>query len=98
MKESIKKILIIIPSVFISFNVAAHKDKADGEFPGHPGPSPEKILSMMDANSDGLIAQAEAQGPLQHHFDTMDINKDGYLNLEEINHPPKPDCQPDGDF
>jgi len=44
----------------------------------------DKILQEQDANKDGKIARAEAQGRLAAAFDRADANKDGYLDRDEL--------------
>jgi len=51
-------------------------------------PSPEKIIEMLDANNDGRINKKETskarKGKLTENFNQFDINKDGYIDLNEL--------------
>jgi Ca2+-binding EF-hand superfamily protein len=44
----------------------------------------EMILKRFDTNHDGRISKDEARGPLAKNFDRIDVNKDGYLDRQEL--------------
>ena len=45
----------------------------------------DAVLKRLDANGDGKISRAEAEGrPLARAFDMLDRNKDGYLDRKEL--------------
>ena len=46
--------------------------------------SPESIFGKMDTNKDGKIAKSEAKGNLLTNFDRRDLNKDGFITLNEM--------------
>ncbi|WP_055444806.1 YHYH protein [Lacinutrix himadriensis] len=47
-------------------------------------PSASQIFKQMDANKDGKLSRTETQGPLKEDFSTIDINKDTYISIEEL--------------
>ena len=51
-------------------------------------PDPDRMVAMMlnqmDTDKDGRISKAEATGRLKENFDRADINKDGYLDKDEL--------------
>ncbi len=51
---------------------------------GSRGPNPERFLARADANGDGKIAKSEARGKMGERFDQMDLDKDGFVTLEEM--------------
>ncbi len=61
----------------------------ESEFAKAPKPPKEKptfdqVLSKLDTNKDGKIAQSEAKGPLEHHFKEIDTNGDGFISKAEF--------------
>jgi hypothetical protein len=48
--------------------------------------SPEaiKLLKIMDADQDGKISHAEFMAFMEAEFQRLDLDKDGYLNLKEL--------------
>ncbi|MCA9015069.1 MAG: hypothetical protein KDA77_07025, partial [Planctomycetaceae bacterium] len=40
--------------------------------------------SRIDKNSDGKVSKDEAPERLQERFDTLDVNKDGFLDAGEL--------------
>jgi Ca2+-binding EF-hand superfamily protein len=50
---------------------------------GKPGHGPRMAMQELDTNKDGRISKAEAaagEGKMKERFDTMDVNKDGYVD------------------
>lgn len=50
---------------------------------GKAGHGPRMAMQELDTNKDGRISKAEAaagEGKMKERFDTMDVNKDGYLD------------------
>ncbi len=52
--------------------------------PSRRRPPPTELIRMMDRNGDQQISQSEARGPLRARFSDHDKNKDGQLDLSEI--------------
>jgi len=48
------------------------------------------MLTKMDANKDGKLSQAEAQGRLKDGFSEIDANKDGFITEAEFKNAPRP--------
>jgi pyruvate/2-oxoglutarate dehydrogenase complex dihydrolipoamide acyltransferase (E2) component len=48
--------------------------------------SPEaiKLLKLMDVDNDGRISHAEFMAFMEAEFKRLDLDKDGYLNLKEL--------------
>jgi predicted outer membrane repeat protein len=46
--------------------------------------TPSMAMERLDTNGDNKISEEEAKGPLKENFKALDTNKDGYINLEEI--------------
>ena len=44
----------------------------------------DRRFKELDSNHDGKISREEAQGPLAAAFDRYDINKDGFLDKNEL--------------
>lgn len=84
-----KKITFLIGTLFfalISFTNAQSTSQRGSK----ERPSPEELFTKMDTDNDGFIGEAEAKGPLQKNFTTIDANGDGYLSMEELENAPKP--------
>ena len=50
---------------------------------GKAGHGPRMAMQELDTNKDGRISEAEAtagEGKMKERFDTMDVNKDGYID------------------
>lgn len=54
-------------------------------------PTFAQILSDMDANEDGKLAESEVRGPLKNDFSTIDTDEDGFISEKEFNNAPKPE-------
>jgi hypothetical protein len=78
------KYVVVISALLTVASGAIAQDTPPVAPPGGGMPSPEQIVAMMDANKDGLIGKAEAQGPLAQHFDFVDADKDGTISLAEL--------------
>jgi hypothetical protein len=65
---------------------------ASNLFSQHPDgpPKPLKVMEKLDANKDGKISKLEVKGPLKGHFPNVDLNKDGFITLEELKKAPHP--------
>lgn len=48
------------------------------------------LLSRMDANKDGKLAQSELQGRMKENFSKMDSNGDGFISEAEFKNAPRP--------
>ena len=48
------------------------------------------LLSQMDGNKDGKLAQSEIQGPLKNNFNDIDKNRDGFITEAEFKDAPAP--------
>lgn len=44
----------------------------------------KKLLLLMDADKDGRVSKAEFMSFMEAEFDRLDKNKDGYLNVKEL--------------
>ena len=53
-------------------------------------PSYADLLTKMDANKDGKLAQSEVQGRLKDRFSTIDTDSDGFITETEFKNAPKP--------
>jgi len=58
---------------------------------GKNPPTPEVLIKEMDTNKDGKLSKGEVKGPLKNDFDKVDLNKNGFLSLEELKKAPKPE-------
>ncbi|HBI42233.1 MAG TPA: hypothetical protein DDY78_05155 [Planctomycetales bacterium] len=44
----------------------------------------DELIKDLDANNDGKISKDEARGRLKEDFDKIDLNKDGFIDREEL--------------
>jgi Ca2+-binding EF-hand superfamily protein len=44
----------------------------------------DELIKDLDVNNDGKISKEEARGRLKEDFDKIDLNKDGFLDREEL--------------
>lgn len=69
-------------------------DRRGGDRKGKKGkkerPQFADMLAKMDANKDGKLALAEADGRLKEMFPQIDQNQDGFITEEEFKNAPKP--------
>jgi Ca2+-binding EF-hand superfamily protein len=79
---------ILMVMLFIQCDSRAQERPPDGH-PPKPKP-PKELIKTMDKNNDNKISKEEIRGPLAKDFDKVDINKDGFLTLEELNKMPRP--------
>lgn len=71
-------------------NRPPQQGRGEGQRGQQGRPSFSDLLSRMDANKDGKLAQAEVQGPLKDNFTTIDTDKDGFISEAEFNNAPAP--------
>jgi len=95
MKNNLK-ITISIFSILICFSAFAQRSGGQGGRGGGGGQRPQrnakpdaaKILSMLDTNKDDKIDKSEAsedkRGRISQRFDEIDVNDDGFIDLEEL--------------
>ena len=55
----------------------------DGDNARQP-PSIEQVFARLDANASGGISVDEAEGPLERHFDQIDIDGNGEITSTEL--------------
>lgn len=75
---------LAIIAAFILAPVAIAQNDTPPPPSGGGMPSSEQIFGFLDADKDGFIARAEAQGPLQKHFDMVDADKDDKISPTEL--------------
>lgn len=51
---------------------------------GPTGPSPRELFNRQDGDADGRLTRDEAQGAFKEKFDELDANKDGKLDVLEV--------------
>ena len=61
-----------------------------GERPSGERPQFSDLLTKMDSNKDGKLAQSEVQGPLKDGFSNIDANNDGFITQAEFENAPQP--------
>jgi Ca2+-binding EF-hand superfamily protein len=44
----------------------------------------DHLIKRLDTNNDGKISRAEAKGQLKEDFDRIDVNKDGFIERDEL--------------
>lgn len=54
-------------------------------------PSVIELLTEMDEDKDGQLSRSEVKGPLEQDFDRIDLDKNGFLSVEELKNAPKPE-------
>ncbi|MBP1841613.1 CREC-EF hand family protein [Formosa algae] len=64
----------------------AHPDRR----PGGP-PTFDTLLSEMDTNKDGKLAENELKGPIAESFSEIDTDGDGFVSKTELENAPKPE-------
>ena len=79
------KLSAIIAALMLAPAAIAQQDAPPPPMPSGGGmPSPDQIFGFLDADKDGFIARAEAQGPLVQHFDMVDADKDSKVSVAEL--------------
>jgi Ca2+-binding EF-hand superfamily protein len=58
---------------------------------GKNPPTVAELFKQMDANKDSNLSKAEVKGPIKDDFDTIDLDKDGFISKEEMEKAPKPE-------
>lgn len=91
MYRSLAVMAVVFAAGSTSFSQEARpKPNASGPAaqPDRPRPGPERMVTMllqqMDENKDGKIAKSEARNRVADIFATADVNKDGYLDRNEL--------------
>ncbi len=80
---------IILVIAFVSIaNLSFGQDRPQQE--RKTPPTYTQLLSKMDTNKDGKLAQTEVKGPLKERFVKIDTNQDGFITEEELQNAPKP--------
>ena len=66
-----------------SFSVLAESGALEVDFADN---QVENLMQLLDKDSDGLISLKEAAGhaKLLEQFNTIDINEDGYISIDEL--------------
>ena len=90
MKKQFAKagILTGIMTLIFSLNVRAQSSEKQQDRKERP--SVEEIFEMMDSNEDAKLSEEEVKGPLKRNFKKIDLNEDGFINMEELEKAPKP--------
>jgi Ca2+-binding EF-hand superfamily protein len=44
----------------------------------------DALIKELDADKDGKISKAEARGAVKRNFDKLDLNKDGFIDRDEL--------------
>lgn len=68
---------------FIDTNEAWGMAYAVRRQPGQGPATAQQIIAYMDKNSDGKISKDEASAELKPHFDQIDTNNDGAIDVKE---------------
>jgi Ca2+-binding EF-hand superfamily protein len=79
--------MIVVAFVSIA-NFSFGQDRPQGE--RKTPPTYAQLLTDMDANKDGKLAQTEVKGPLKDRFVKIDTNEDGLITEEEFKNAPRP--------
>ena len=91
-RESKNLKLQISTMMIVGFVSMSHlsfsQDRPQGERKERP--TYAELLTKMDTDKDGKLAQSEAKGPLKDHFSKIDTNEDGFVTEEEFVKAPKP--------
>jgi len=84
-------VLLLCVAVFAAFGVMSQAQPRDDRAPGCP-----YLITMMDANKDGKVSQAEWNDVHAKHFAKMDKNGDGFLTRDEMGKGPGCDMRMKG--
>ena len=78
-------LLFILPAAILPLVTHAKPDGAqrDGGNARQP-PSIEQVFARLDADASGGISVDEAEGPLEGHFDQIDIDGNGEITGAEL--------------
>lgn len=85
MKHIIASLSIMATTIAFG-STTVQPPKVQGQAP----PKPAELIKQMDKNNDGKLELSEVKGPLQKDFPKVDLNKDGFITLEELEKAPKP--------
>lgn len=100
MKRSIKTIVVAALVAGVMVACASQNNQRQQSSQGERGqgqrgqggaPTFAQILSEMDANGDGKLAESEVKGPLKNDFSTIDTDEDGFISESEFENAPKPE-------
>ncbi len=68
-----------IAAAFAALPAAAHEHSASDH-----NKMLNRMMTMMDMNSDGLVSTTEHEAGAREMFANADLNRDGYLTRDEI--------------
>ena len=78
-------LLLVLSTAILPLLIQAKPNGAqrDGDNARQP-PSIEQVFARLDANASGGISVDEAEGPLERHFDQIDIDGNGEITSTEL--------------
>lgn len=79
----------------IAFTACSSKSQHRHGNEEHRGrPSAAELITEMDEDKDGKLAETEVKGRLKDNFAEVDADRDGFITEEELENAPKPEGRP----
>jgi Ca2+-binding EF-hand superfamily protein len=79
-----KNLFFGIVATTLSATSSFGQTEKEGNKPPKEKPTFSELLTKMDKNKDGKLAESEVEGPLKRDFATIDANKDGFITEKEF--------------
>lgn len=85
-----KNLFFGIVATTLSATSSFGQTEKESNKPPKEKPTFAELLTKMDKNKDGKLAESEVEGPLKKDFSVIDTNKDGFITEAEFAKAPHP--------
>jgi EF hand len=89
------RVVVILPALFITVamlgnRILAQKDGGAVHVATNVGagqPEVKQLLFLMDTDKNGKVSKQEFMNFMSQEFDSLDVNRDGVLDVQELTRP-----------